>query len=234
MSIVLSTESLESRQARLREDLFKAGRILKGHFKLRRGDHSDTFIDFMPAMEIPGIKENVGAILIIQLEEEKLIIDGRPMFDVIMGPARGAIPIGKVIKSLLPRNDILAIYPKRGANGKFDFEYPFEHIQQIRTLYVDDVFSTGSSLREIMALCDAVAAKRNEEEPTNSPTKRNAAFDFVGSAVAINRVLDIKKFELNTITFPTSYGLWVPTRIVDPSECEQCKEGVPLLEGSSI
>lgn len=248
-------ETLEARQGRLADDLKRAGVIhdgkeapanitgnkianvqseqdfvstgLSGHYPLRRS-HSDIFIDVRTAMEFPHIKENLGKILIMQLEENKLVINGRPQFELIMGPARGAIAIGEIVREILGNHEIVAIYPERGPAGNFSFEYPFPDIRQIPTLVVDDVFSTGGSIREMIVACDEAAETKNEDTSQESYVKTPAAFYFVGSAVGVNRVPDINKFKINTCAFPISYGLWIPTHMWPADECPLCRLGHPL------
>ncbi len=205
----------------------------EGHFLLSRGDHTTKFVDMKLAMEIPSIEENVGAILRRRLEENGIITRRDIGFDLIVGPARGAWPIGKaLLKALRYPPGIKDVYARRGVNGNFHLIYPYPDRRDIRTLIVDDVFTTGSSIQKTMLACDESAEEKNRalRKRTKGVKEKPASFYYVAGVVGINRAPDWNKFLLNTITLWIGHALRLETDIWTPDNCELCREGVPLYK----
>lgn len=204
----------------------------EGHFLL--GDnHTTKFFDIQLAMGIPSIEENVGVILRRKLEESGIIKRNDLGFDLIVGPARGAWPIGKsLLKALNYPPSLKDIYAQRDAEGKFHFSYPYPDRRDIRTLIVDDFFVTGESIRETMNACDEAAKRKNSarRRKTTGAKENPASFYFVGGAIAVNRAPDWDKFLLNTITFWIGHALRIEAEIWAADNCPLCADGVPLYK----
>lgn len=121
-----------------------SGAILKGHFHLSSGRHSETYVEKFRALEHPEVTAALGAELATRFEGEG--------FDVVLAPAMGAIVLG--FATALARSKTgpcRSIFAER-FEGELVLRRGFEIGERERALVVEDVVTTGKSLREVVSL----------------------------------------------------------------------------------
>lgn len=121
------------------------GAVLRGHFHLTSGRHSDLFVQKFRVFENPGLTRSLG---------EALAERFAGSFDVIACPAVGAIVFG--FATALAANKKV-IFAERGAEG-LQFRRGFTLAPRERVLVVEDVITTGGSAREVVDLVTSSGA----------------------------------------------------------------------------
>ncbi len=116
--------------------LQERGAILKGHFLLTSGLHSDTYFEKFRILEDPELTFKM-------LSELRDWCAGfRP--DLILGPTTGGVLVAFALAKLL---GVKAAYAERNNEGKRVIRRGF-NLSGARVLIADDVLTTGKSLRE--------------------------------------------------------------------------------------
>jgi orotate phosphoribosyltransferase len=127
----------------------KAGALLEGHFILSSGRRSPVFLQKAFVFSHPQVAERLCAALAPKLNDQF----GR--IDVVVGPAIGGIiPAYETARALGCRS----IYTER-ENGVMSLRRGFEIRAGERAVVVEDIVTTGLSLRETL---DALKAQAGE------------------------------------------------------------------------
>jgi orotate phosphoribosyltransferase len=129
-------------QAEMLEVLESKGAVLRGHFKLSSGRHSDLFVQKFRVLEHPHLAERFG-------HDLAGLFDGE--FDAVASPAVGALVLG-FATALAGRTRF--IFAER-VEDRMAFRRGFTIAPRERVLVVEDVVTTGGSAREVV---DAVRA----------------------------------------------------------------------------
>jgi orotate phosphoribosyltransferase len=121
------------------EVLENRGAVLRGHFLLSSGRHSDVFIQKFRVFEYPRLTRSFGEAIAERFE-------GR--FDVVAAPAVGAIVLGFAVALAAGKRSIFA----ERSEGSLSLRRGFSIGPHERVLVVDDVITTGASAREVVDL----------------------------------------------------------------------------------
>ena len=178
----------------------QAGAIQKGHFKLTSGVHSDTYIQCAQVMQHPDFMHNLCSELGKKFRGDDI--------DVIVGPAIGGIIMAHVMARVLGPW-VRAIFTER-ENGKMTLRRSFEINQGEKVLVVEDVTTTGSSVREVI---DIVKSRQGK---------------VVGVGVLIDRSGGKVDFRIKTEKLLT---VDIKTYLFE--ECPLCKKGIPAVKPGS-
>ncbi len=178
----------------------EAGAIQKGHFKLTSGVHSDIYIQCAQVMQYPEFMNNLCSELGKKFRGDDV--------DVIVGPAVGAIIMAHVMARVLGPW-VRAIFTER-ENGKMTLRRSFEIKEGEKVLVVEDVTTTGSSVKEVM---DIVKLREGK---------------VVGVGVLIDRSGGKVDFGVKTEKLLT-----VDIKTYLPEECPLCKKGIPIVKAGS-
>ena len=178
----------------------EAGAIQKGHFKLTSGVHSDIYIQCAQVMQYPEFMNNLCSELGKKFRGDDV--------DVIVGPAVGAIIMAHVMARVLGPW-VRAIFTER-ENGKMTLRRSFEIKEGEKVLVVEDVTTTGSSVREVMDIVKSRGGK------------------VVGVGVLIDRSGGKVDFGIKTEKLLT-----VDIKTYLPEECPLCKKGIPAVKPGS-
>jgi len=178
----------------------QAGAIQKGHFKLTSGVHSDTYIQCAQVMQHPEFMYNLCSELGKKFRGDDI--------DVIVGPAIGGIIMAHVMARVLGPW-VRAIFTER-ENGNMTLRRSFEIKEGEKVLVVEDVTTTGSSVREVM---DIVKSRQGK---------------VVGVGVLIDRSGGEVDFGIKTEKLLT-----VDIKTYLPEECPLCKKGIPAAKPGS-
>jgi len=178
----------------------EAGAIQKGHFKLTSGVHSDIYIQCAQIMQHPEFMHNLCSELGKKFRGDDI--------DVIVGPAIGGIIMAHVMARVLGPW-VRAIFTER-ENGKMTLRRSFEINEGEKVLVVEDVTTTGSSVREVI---DIVKSRQGK---------------VVGVGVLIDRSGGEVDFGIKTEKLLT-----VDIKTYLPKECPLCKKGIPVVKPGS-
>ncbi len=178
----------------------QAGAIQKGHFKLTSGVHSDTYIQCAQVMQYPGFMHNLCSELGRKFRGEDI--------DVIIGPAIGGIIISHVMAQVLGPW-VRAIFTER-ENGKMTLRRSFEIKKDEKVLVVEDVITTGGSVREVI---DIVKERGGQVVGVGVLIDRSGGRIDFGVKMKNLLTLDIKSYQ--------------------PEKCPLCKKGIPVVKPGS-
>jgi orotate phosphoribosyltransferase len=128
----------------------KAGALLKGHFILSSGLHSDTFLQKALVFQDAKRTAKLAKALAAKVREQ---VPGR--IDAIVSPAVGGIIPGYEMGRAM---GLPAMYVER-ENGQFVLRRGFHLDKSMRVLIVEDIVTTGLSSRECIAAVKATGAK---------------------------------------------------------------------------
>jgi len=178
----------------------EAGAIQKGHFKLTSGVHSDSYIQCAQVMQYPEFIHNLCNELGKKFKGSDI--------DVIVGPAIGAIIMAHVMAMVLGPW-VRAIFTER-ENGKMTLRRSFEIKKGEKVLVVEDITTTGSSVREVI---DIVKSKQAKVVGVGALIDRSGGkVDF---GIRYEKLLTIK---MNTY---------------QPDNCPLCKNKIPITKPGS-
>jgi len=178
----------------------QARAIQKGHFKLTSGVHSDTYIQCAQVMQYPGFMHNLCSELGRKFRGEDI--------DVIVGPAIGGIIISHVMAQVLGPW-VRAIFTER-ENRKMTLRRSFEIKKDEKVLVVEDVTTTGGSVREVI---DIVKERGGQVVGIGVLIDRSGGRIDFGVKMKSLLTLDIKSYQ--------------------PEDCPLCKKGVPVVKPGS-
>ena len=178
----------------------EAGAIQKGHFKLTSGVHSDIYIQCAQVMQYPEFMNNLCSELGKKFRGDDV--------DVIVGPAMGAIIMAHVMARVLGPW-VRAIFTER-ENGKMTLRRSFKIKKGEKVLVVEDVTTTGSSVKEVIAIVKERQGK------------------VVGVGALIDRSGGKIDFGVKTQSLLT-----LDIKIYLPEVCPLCKKGIPAVKPGS-
>lgn len=124
--------------------------ILRGHFILSSGLHSDTYLQCARVLMNPKRAEKLCGALADKLR--KTITE---TIDLVVAPAMGGVVVGYEMGRQL---GVETIFCER-ENGQFSLRRGFRIEPGTRVLMVEDVVTTGKSSMEAVACVEAVGGK---------------------------------------------------------------------------
>lgn len=132
-------------EAEILKEFEETSAILKGHFKLSSGMHSDTYLQCAKLLMHPQRAEKLCKILAAKV----LAKIGSTKLDLVVSPAMGGVIIGYELARQL---GLPQIFCER-VDGKFEFRRGFEVPKNANILIVEDVVTTAkSSLETVEAI----------------------------------------------------------------------------------
>lgn len=153
----------------LLQEFIAAQAILKGHFILSSGLHSDTYMQCARVLMNPKRAEKLCSALAKKITEKL----GNDFADIVVAPAMGGVVVGYEMGRQL---GLETIFCER-VDGKFTLRRGFEIKKGARVLVVEDVVTTGKSSLEtydcikenggiIVAQCSLVDRSNKEAHKT--------------------------------------------------------------------
>jgi orotate phosphoribosyltransferase len=180
----------------LLRELEARGAIVSGHFRLSSGRHSNLFVQKFRILEDPRLVERVA---------RALADVARPLAPtVVVSAAVGGIVLGYETARQL---GMLGIFVEK-EHGVPALRRGFALGAGDRAYVVEDVVTTGGSVREVL---DVVRARGAEVAGVGVIVQRAPA-DF---------------------GMPSTALLELPIESFDPAECPQCAAGEPISEPGS-
>ncbi|HCW80993.1 MAG TPA: orotate phosphoribosyltransferase [Ruminococcaceae bacterium] len=131
-------------QERAMQIFDEAGVLLKGHFRLTSGRHSNMYLQCAHIFQNPKYSEELCSALACKFCGQGI--------KAVIGPAMGAVQMAyEVSRSLGCEN----FFTERGNDGKMALRRGFEIKPGQKVLVVEDVVTTGGSVCEVMDIVRA-------------------------------------------------------------------------------
>jgi orotate phosphoribosyltransferase len=178
------------------EEIFeKAGAILKGHFLLTSGLHSPVYWEKFKVLQSPPHTEQLCRMIADHFRPQKI--------NVVAGPTTGGIILAfETAKQL----GVRGIFAEKTGEKERAFKRGFNIEPGERVLIVDDILTTGGSIRQTI---DAVKKLGGEIVGIGVMVDRSEhAIDFGVPLFSCHRA--------ETITYPAE-------------DCPLCKAKIPLV-----
>lgn len=176
---------------RVIEILKEAGVLLEGHFRLTSGRHSNKYLQCAKIFRNTKYSEELCSALAEQFADEGV--------EVVIGPAMGAVQMAYEVSRHLKCENFFA---EREADGKMALRRGFEVKPGMKVLLVEDVVTTGGSVKEVLELVKAAGA------------------DVVGIGSIVDRTGGKIDFGV-----PFKAVISVEVESWEPENCPLCKEG---------
>lgn len=183
----------------------KSGALFSGHFRLSSGLHSGKYLQCALVLQYPDLAEKLCNQLASRLELRGSKIDA------VISPAIGGIIVGQEVAKVL---GCRAIFCER-EEGKMKLRRGFEIRKEERVVVVEDVITTGSSVKEIVEIVQGMGGK------------------VEGIGVIVDRSKPSLSDELVTLNLPLNSLLRIDIETYSPEECPICKKGIPLQKPGS-
>lgn len=181
------------------ERIFKqTGLMLEGHFLLTSGRHSNRYMQCAKLFQYPEYSEMICKDLAGRFAGQKI--------DMVVGPAVGGIIMSY---EMARQFNVPNIFAER-ENGAMTLRRGFSIPEGAKVLVVEDVVTTGGSVREVM---DIVAEAKAE---------------VVGVCVVVDR--SGGKIDFG-VPFEAAYETEIQS--YEPSQCPLCEQGLELVKPGS-
>jgi len=137
----------------------KHGALLKGHFKLSSGLHSEKYLQCALVLQYPGVAEKLSKALAKNFSTEKI--------DVVIGPALGGVTLAYEVARAIGSRGLFAERqdgPPASTGdpcsraGKMVLRRGFSIAKGEKVLVVEDVVTTGGSTKEVIDLVGSFGA----------------------------------------------------------------------------
>jgi orotate phosphoribosyltransferase len=182
------------------EEIFeKSGALLKGHFLLASGLHSPVYWEKALVLQYPEYTEKLCTMIADHYRGQDI--------QVVAGPTTPGIILAYETARQL---DVRGIFAEKDKTGGRIFRRGFKIDPGERVLIVDDIFSTGGSVRDVMKAVDKLGGK------------------IVGVGVLVDRTTE--KVDLG-VPFFSCHKTEVIT--YKPEDCPLCRRGIPLITPGS-
>ncbi|MBN1560937.1 orotate phosphoribosyltransferase [candidate division KSB1 bacterium] len=174
------------------------GALLHGHFLLTSGLHSPQYFQCARVLQYPRYTELFCREIVQNVRDEEI--------DCVISPAVGGIIVGQECARLL---GCRAIFAER-ENGIMKLRRGFEIGRDERLLVVEDVVTTGGSVREIIELTKGAGAK------------------VVGVGFIVDRSKGIQLFDERVFSV---FRMDVVT--YEAEKCPLCENDIPVVKPGS-
>ncbi len=186
------------KKERVLEILKEAGVLLEGHFLLTSGRHSNKYLQCAKIFQDTKYSEELCADLAAQFQDKGV--------ELVIGPAIGAIQMSYEVSRHLGVKNIFA----ERENGAMTLRRSFSINPGQKVLVVEDVVTTGGSVREVIDLV------------------REQGGEVVGVGVVVDRTGGKIDFGV-----PISSVISLDVTSYEAEDCPLCKEKLPLVKPGS-
>ena len=181
------------------EEIFQqAGALLKGHFLLTSGLHSPVYWEKFRILQFPNYTERLCQMIANHFRKQKI--------QVVAGPTTGGIILAFEVARQLGVRGIFA--EKEGEERAFRRGFGINPGE--RVLIVDDILTTGSSIREVMSAVNKLGGK------------------IIGIGVLVDR--SGQKTDFGVPLFSCHHAI---TTTYKPEGCPLCAAKIPLVKPGS-
>lgn len=180
-------------------EVFKEKEVmLEGHFLLTSGRHSDKYMQCAKLFQYADVSEIICEQLAEQFKDMQI--------DLVVGPAIGGIIMAYEMGRKLGVKNIFA----ERENGQMAFRRGFEVPEGTNVLVVEDVVTTGGSVKEVIALLKSMGA----------------------NVIGVGSVVDRSN---GKVDFGVPYKAVLCMEVVsyEAEDCPLCKQGIPAIKPGS-
>ena len=124
--------------------LVEKGAVMSGHFVLTSGLHSNKYIEKFRVLEDPVSLQHICKKMANEFQGDSI--------DIVVGAAIGAILLSSGVAKELNVN---GIFTER-VDGEMVFKRGFSIAKGARVLVVEDIVTTGGSIKEIISLLESL------------------------------------------------------------------------------
>jgi len=179
---------------------YDSGAMLQGHFKLTSGRHSDVYFEKFTILRQPRYVERLCAMMAAMFAGDNI--------ELVVGPTTGGVLIAYEVAKQLGVDSIYAEAADDGRSRIFKRGFTIE--PRTRVLIVDDILTTGRSVREVIDLCRGYGA------------------DIVGLGLLLDRSGGKTEFD-----YPLKALATVAAESWEPIDCPLCAANKPLTQRGS-
>ena len=176
--------------------LIETSAIMEGHFLLTSGLHSPRYVEKFNVLQKPVYTEKLCRAMAEKFKEANI--------ETVVGPVTGGILLAHETGKALGTR---AIFTER-ENGKMTFRRGFTLHEGERVLIVEDIVTTGGSIREVI---DVVK-------------------EHGGIPVAVSMLVDRSGGKATFGDVPSTALLHMDVQTYKPEECPLCKAGIPMTK----
>ena len=134
-------------EKRVKKILEKTGVLQEGHFLLSSGRHAEKYLQCALVLQYPEYADELAEGIADLWEEETI--------ETVTGPAVGAIVVSCVVARAI---GVRSIFSER-KDGKMKYRRGFDISPGEKVLLVEDVVTTGKSVREAIELLEEKEAQ---------------------------------------------------------------------------
>ncbi|MDP4109232.1 MAG: orotate phosphoribosyltransferase [Bacillota bacterium] len=178
--------------------LKEAGVLLEGHFLLTSGRHSDRYLQCAKIFRNTKYSEELCSALADYFRDEKI--------DVVIGPAMGAIQMAYEVSRHLGCDNFFA----ERENGVMTLRRGFAVNPGQRVLIVEDVVTTGGSVKEVI----------------------NLVKEAGGVLAGVGAIVDRTGGEID-FGVPFKAVISMKVQSYEADECPLCREGKSIVKPGS-
>ena len=177
----------------------KSGALLKGHFRLASGLHSPVYWEKCQVLQYPEYAEKLCRMIADHYRDQNV--------QVVAAPTTPGIIISYEVARQL---GVRGIFAEKDDAGGRTFRRGFKIDPGERVLIVDDIFTRGGSVRDVITAVNAMKG------------------DIVGVGVLVDRSTE-------KIDFGVPFFSCHKTEVITyrPDECPLCAEGIALVKPGS-
>lgn len=176
--------------------LIETNAIMEGHFLLTSGLHSPRYVEKFNVLQKPVYTEKLCRAMAEKFKDANI--------ETVVGPVTGGILLAHETGKALGTR---AIFTER-ENGKMTFRRGFTLHEGERVLIVEDIVTTGGSIREVI---DVVK-------------------EHGGIPVAVSMLVDRSGGKATFGDVPSTALLHMDVQTYKPEECPLCKAGIPMTK----
>ena len=180
------------------QELERIGAVLHGHFLLTSGRHSAVYFEKFRLLEQPALLGRLVGAMLANLPREAVAAA-----EAVIGPTLGGVIVAYEAARQL---GIRALYAEREGDGRA-FRRGGTLEPDTPALVVDDVLTTGTSIREVLALLEG----------------------YQVHVVGIGVLIDRSEMPL-AFGAPLASALRLPAETYAPDECPLCQQGIPITK----
>ena len=175
---------------------FKTNAIMEGHFLLTSGLHSPMYVEKFNVLQHPKYTEQLCQALAEKFADQKI--------ETVVGPVTGGILLAHEVGKALGTR---AIFTER-ENGKMTFRRGFKLAPGERVLIVEDIVTTGGSVKEVI----------------------DVVLESGAIPVGVGLLVDRSGGKIDFGTVPYQALLHLDVTTYAPETCPLCQNNVPMTK----